>query len=55
MKICFYLSTAAERAVNDILVAQIIIQGATICTQLCMVNFHNMFSEVVEGGFTVNI
>ena len=55
MQIGFTLTTAAQRAFNTIVVAQVIIQGATICAQLCMLNLHSSVTDVIERGFAVGI
>ena len=51
MQICFDLSTAAQRAIDTILVAQVKMQGAKFCAQFCMVNLLNMVPGLAEEGF----
>ena len=55
MQICFNLSTDAQRAVNNILLAQVIIQAAAICAQLCMVNLSNSATGVVESESAIDM
>ena len=55
MQVCFKLSTAALRAINNILVAQVVFQGASIWVLFCMVNFPISVTGVVESGSAVGI
>ena len=55
MQICFNLTTTAQRAFNNILVAQVIIQGVAMCAHLCMVNLPNSVTGVVKSGFAVDV
>ena len=53
---CFYLSTTAQRAINNIIDAYVISQGATSFVHLCMilVNLHNSVIGVIDDGFTLD-
>ena len=55
MQICFNLTTTAQQAFNDILVTQVLSQGAAIRVHLCMKNLPNSATGLVESGFAVDI
>ena len=52
MQIYVNLSIAAHRTINNILVAQVIIQGLQ-SVRSCMVNLFNSVTGVVKSGFAV--
>ena len=51
-QVCFNSSIATQRAINNIPVAQVLIQGAAICAQLRVPDF---VTGVVKNGFAVGI
>ena len=54
MQICLSLTTTAQHAFNNILVAQVIMQGAAVCAHLCLVNLPSAVTGVAESGFSVD-